>query len=91
MSTGEPTPSRPRVRKDPGHGPDARPPHFLDFEQAMHRHLGTSVAVRARSAERGQIVIDYHSREEFDRLSRFFGVEVGAAETTSQLSAPGDS
>jgi ParB family transcriptional regulator, chromosome partitioning protein len=91
VSTGVPTPSRPRVRKDPGHGPDARPPHFLDLEQAMHRQLGTTVAVRARSAERGQIVIDYHSREEFDRLGRFFGVEVGASDSPSQLPAPGDS
>ena len=38
--------------------------------------------------ERGQIVIDYHSREEFDRLSRFFGVEVGSSETPRNFPRP---
>jgi ParB family chromosome partitioning protein len=79
VSTGVPTPSRPRVRKDPGHGPDARPPHVLDLEQALHRRLGTTVIVRSRSPERGQIVIDYHSREDLDRLSRCLGLDVAAA------------
>jgi ParB family transcriptional regulator, chromosome partitioning protein len=91
VSTGVPTPSRPRVRKDPGHTPDARPPHFLELERALHRQLGTTVAVRARSAERGQIVIDYHSREEFDRLTRAFGVELGSSDPAAQLPAPHDS
>lgn len=91
VSTGVPTPSRPRVRKDPAHGPEARPPHVLDFEQALHRQLGTTVAVRSRSPERGQIVIDYHSREELDRLTRFFGLEPASAEISQALPAPQDS
>jgi ParB family chromosome partitioning protein len=91
VSTGVPTPSRPRVRKDPAHGPEARPPHLLDFEQALHRRLGTSVAVRGRSPERGQIVIDYRSREELDRLTRFFGLELPSSDTAKSLPAPQES
>jgi ParB family transcriptional regulator, chromosome partitioning protein len=87
VSTGVPTPSRPRVRKDPGHGPEARPPHLLELEQALHRHLGTTVAVRPRGSERGQIVIDYHSSEEFDRLTRILGLSLPSARTVEQLSA----
>jgi ParB family chromosome partitioning protein len=79
VSTGVPTPSRPRVRRDPGHGLDARPPHVLDLEQALHRRLGTTVIVRSRSPERGQIVIDYHSREDLDRVSRCLGLDVSPA------------
>jgi len=91
VSTGVPTPNRPRVRKDPAHGPEARSPHLLDLEQALHRHLGTTVAIRSRSPERGQIVIDYHSQEEFDRLTRLFGLELPTAETVGALPAPMES
>jgi ParB family chromosome partitioning protein len=91
VSTGVPTPNRPRVRKDPAHGPEARSPHLLEFEQALHRHLGTTVAIRTRSPERGQIVIDYHSREEFDRLTRLFGLELPATETVGALPTPMES
>jgi ParB family transcriptional regulator, chromosome partitioning protein len=75
VSTGVPTPSRTRVRKDPAHGAEVRPPHLVDFEQALHHQLGTTVAVRARTAEKGQIIIDYRSLEEFDRLAGFFRLE----------------
>ncbi len=87
VSTGVPTPSRPRIRKDPGHGPDARPPHVLDLEQALHRRLGTTVAVRARTPERGQIVLEYRSREEFDRLIRFLGLEPASSNAIENAGA----
>ena len=41
--------------------------------------LGTTVTVRARSPERGQIVIDYHSREEFDRLTALLRARASVA------------
>ncbi len=72
VSTGVPTPSRPRVRRDPAHNQEAKPPHLLDFEQSLHRLLGTTVLIRAKTPERGQIIIDFHSREEFDRLTGLF-------------------
>jgi ParB family chromosome partitioning protein len=72
VSTGEPTPSRPRVRKDQAHVQDPKAPHLLDLELQLHQHLGTTVSVKPRNAEKGQIIIDYRSREEFDRLATLF-------------------
>ena len=67
-----PSPARPRVRKDAPHAHDTRPPHLLDFEQRLNRRLGTTVLIRAKNQDRGQIIIDYHSRDEFDRLASLF-------------------
>src|SRR5262249_51463356 len=74
VSTGVPTPGRPRVRKDPGHPPDAKAPNLLDLEQAIHLQLGTTVLIKAKSAERGQIIIDYRSQDELERVTRYFHV-----------------
>lgn len=57
------------MRKDPGHEIAARAPHFLELEQRFHRYLGTSVLIRARNSDRGQIIIDYQTRDELDRLA----------------------
>ena len=40
-----PTPNRPRVRRDPAHPSDAKSPHLLDLELALHRRLGTTVLI----------------------------------------------
>ncbi len=69
VATGVPTPSRTRVRKDAPHDAVAKAPHFLDLEQQFHRYLGTAVLIRPRNPDRGQIIIDYASREELDRLA----------------------
>jgi ParB family transcriptional regulator, chromosome partitioning protein len=79
VSTGVPTPSRSRVRKDPSHAPEAKSPHLLDLEQALLRRLGTPVVIRAKTPERGQIIIEYHSREEFDRLAGLFQAQLESA------------
>jgi ParB family chromosome partitioning protein len=75
VSLGVPTPARPRLRKDAGHVHGAKPPHLLDLELRLNQHLGTSVLIRPRNANRGQIIIDYRSREEFDRLAALFDHE----------------
>jgi ParB family chromosome partitioning protein len=72
VTSGEPSPPRHRVRKDPAHAHDAKPPHFLDLEQQFHAYLGTTVLIRPKNTERGQIIIEYQTREEFDRLSALF-------------------
>jgi ParB family transcriptional regulator, chromosome partitioning protein len=72
VSLGAPTPARPRVRKDPAHIHGAKPPHLLDLELRLNQHLGTPVLIRAKNSDRGQIIIDYRSREEFDRLAALF-------------------
>jgi ParB family chromosome partitioning protein len=72
VALGAPSPTRPRIRKDAPHAHDARPPHLLDLEHRLNQRLGTTVLIRAKSKDRGQIIIDYHSRDEFDRLASMF-------------------
>jgi ParB family chromosome partitioning protein len=69
VTTGVPTPSRTRIRKDGPHEIVIKAPHFLDLEQRFHRYLGTAVLIRPRNPDRGQIIIDYQTREELDRLT----------------------
>jgi ParB family chromosome partitioning protein len=72
VSLGAPTPTRPRVRRDDGHVHGAKPPHLLELELRLHERLGTTVLIRPKNVDRGQIIIDYRSREEFDRLATLF-------------------
>lgn len=73
VATGEPTAPRMRIRRDPAHEnatpADGKAPHFLELENVLQQKFGTPVVVRARSKEKGQIVIEFNSQEEFDRLS----------------------
>jgi ParB family chromosome partitioning protein len=73
VSSGEPTPPRTRVRTDSG-DPSAtqgaaRPPHFVALEEHLGARFGTPVQIRAKTPERGQIIIAYNSQEEFDRVA----------------------
>ncbi len=72
VATGVPTPSRPRIRKDEAHTAEAKAPHLVDLEQLLNNQLRTTVLVRPKNQDRGQIIIDYSSREEFDRLTTIF-------------------
>lgn len=69
VATGEPTPAKTRLRKDPGHTTAVRAPHLLELEQHLHTRFGTPVLIRVKSRDRGQIVIDFNSQEEFDRVT----------------------
>jgi ParB family chromosome partitioning protein len=71
VTTGEPTPSRSRVRKDPPHsgGPSGKAPHVLELEQHLHSRFGTPVLIKVKGPERGQIIIDFNNQEEFDRVT----------------------
>jgi ParB family chromosome partitioning protein len=73
VATGEPTPPRSRIRKDasePGSTPSGgKAPHVLELEQHLHARFGTPVLIRVKSRDRGQIVIDFNSREEFERVT----------------------
>jgi len=68
VATGVPTPSRARVRKDPGQSSAARSPHFVELEEHLKVRFGTPVAVRPRGKDRGQIVIEYNNQDEYDRV-----------------------
>jgi len=43
---------------------------FIDLEDHLKSRLGTNVLVRMKSRERGQIVIEFRTAEEFERLSQ---------------------
>lgn len=73
VATGEPTPARTRIRKDAA-DPAATPhggkaPHVIEVEEHLHSRFGTPVLVRLKGRDRGQIVIDFNSREDFDRVT----------------------
>ena len=68
VATGVPTPSKPRVRKDSGESTATKAPHFVAMEEQLQARFGTAVAVRPKAKDRGQIVIEYNSAEEYDRV-----------------------
>ena len=74
VATGEPTPARVRkVRADAAHEAatpaDGRAPHVLELEGRLRERFGTSVAIRVKARDRGQIVIDFNSQDEFQRIT----------------------
>jgi ParB family chromosome partitioning protein len=73
VATGEPTPPRPRIRKDEAHTAatpaTGRAPHFLELEERLHARFGTPVCIRVKARDRGQIIIDFNSQEDFERVS----------------------
>jgi ParB family chromosome partitioning protein len=72
VATGEPTPARTRIRKDPaeqGVTSGGKTPHVLELEKHLHSRFGTPVLIRVKSRDRGQIVIDFNSQEEFERVT----------------------
>jgi ParB family chromosome partitioning protein len=71
VATGEPTAARTRVRKDPDHGnaTSGRAPHVIELEQHLHSRFGTPVLIKVKGRERGQIIIDFNTQEEFDRVT----------------------
>jgi ParB family chromosome partitioning protein len=73
VSTGEPTPAKSRVRPDEAE-PQSTPaggkaPHLVELEQHLQGRFGTTVIIKAKTPERGQIVIPYGSAEEFERVT----------------------
>ena len=52
-----------------------KPPHILDLENRLTSHLGTKVAIEARkNGQRGKIVVDFYSLDEFDRIVEKMGL-----------------
>ena len=73
VQTGEPTAGKTRIRKDPAE-PGSTPaggkaPHVLEVEGTLRERFGTPVMIRVKARDRGQIVIDFNTREEFDRVT----------------------
>lgn len=69
VATGVPTPARTRVRKDPAEpNASAKAPHFVVMEEHLSQRFGTPVLIRPKAKDRGQIVIDYNSTDEYERV-----------------------
>jgi ParB family chromosome partitioning protein len=57
----------------PSRGPKAA--HILDLEDKLCRHLGTRVAIETkRHSQRGRIIIEFDSLDEFDRITEAIGL-----------------
>ncbi len=72
VSTGEPTPARPRIRKDEAHEgttSKGKAPHVLELEQHLHSRFGTPVTIKVKGPERGQIIIDFNNHEDYARVT----------------------
>ena len=58
----------------------SKPAHILDLEQKLTSELGTKVIIETRkNRQRGKIVIEFYSLDEFDRITDKIGV-VSAAQ-----------
>ena len=50
------------------------PAHILELESELARQLGTRVAIETRkNGQRGKIIIDFYSLDEFDRITERIG------------------
>jgi len=52
-------------------------PHIIDLERKLSKELGTKVTVKTRrNNERGKITIEFHSLDEFDRITEKLGIPI---------------
>lgn len=66
LQSARPAEERPEIVK---------PPHIKDLEDKMRSQLGTKVSIQARkNGQRGKIVIEFYSLDEFDRLAEKIGI-----------------
>ena len=55
-----------------------KPAHIADLEDRLRRQLGTRVAIQTRkSGQRGKIVIEFESLDDFDRITDSLGLACG--------------
>jgi len=53
----------------------SKPAHILELESELSRQLGTKVSIETRkSRQRGKIIIEFYSLDEFDRITERFGL-----------------
>ncbi len=52
-----------------------KPPHIKDLEDKIRSQLGTKVIIQAhKNGQRGKIVIEFYSLDEFDRITEKIGI-----------------
>ncbi|MHC4641499.1 MAG: ParB/RepB/Spo0J family partition protein [Planctomycetota bacterium] len=53
-----------------------KPPHILDLESKFSTQVGSKVCIETRkNGQRGKIIIEFHSLDEFDRIAEIIGLE----------------
>jgi ParB family chromosome partitioning protein len=53
----------------------SKPPHIQDLEAKLTSQLGTKVSIEARrNGQKGRIIIDFYSLDEFDRIMEKIGI-----------------
>ncbi len=53
----------------------SKPPHIQDLESQLSSQLGTRVTIEARkNGQRGRIIVEFHSLDEFDRITDMLGL-----------------
>ncbi len=53
----------------------SKPPHILDLQSKLSSRLGTRVNIETRrNGQRGRIIIEFHSLDEFDRITEMLGL-----------------
>ena len=53
----------------------SKPPHILDLENTLTSRLGTRVTIETRkNGQRGRIIIEFHTLDEFDRITEMLGL-----------------
>jgi ParB family chromosome partitioning protein len=53
-----------------------KPPNIVDLERTFSTQLGTKVIIETRkNGQRGKIIIEFHSLDEFDRIAEQIGLE----------------
>lgn len=54
----------------------SKPAHILDLESKLSTHIGTRVNIETRkNGQRGRIIIEFHTLDEFDRITETLGLE----------------
>ncbi len=57
-----------------------KPPHILDLESKLRRQLGTKVNIETKkNGQKGRIVIEFYSLDEFDRITDCLGITTSEA------------
>lgn len=69
VASGEPGPARTRVRRDSAQEAPTRAPHFVALEDHLKERFATTVNIKPKGKGRGQIIIEYNSLDDFERLS----------------------
>lgn len=55
---------------------EQKPANIMDLERALSTQLGTKVIIETRkNGQRGKIIIEFHSLDEFDRIAEKIGLE----------------